>query len=93
MRGEANLRGASPVGRDEGDRPYVTQAVSSSGAESVVSRRANAVSRRREVVLRTIGRRGAGLAAGRRQCEPVVMSTISAGLFAEAGEDSGMVGA
>ena len=54
--------GAESGRRVEGDRPYVTQAVNSSGVESAVSGRTDGVSQRREVVLRDYraARHGAG---------------------------------
>ena len=49
---EANLRGACPVGRDDGDRSYVAQPVGRDVAESVVSRRMDGGLRREVEVLR-----------------------------------------
>ena len=48
---EANLRGACPVGRDDGDRSYVAQPVGRDVAESVVSRRMDGGLRREVEVL------------------------------------------
>ena len=47
-----NLRGASPVGRDDGDCSYVAQTVGTNVTKSAVSRRADGVSRIEVVVLR-----------------------------------------